>query len=78
MNQILIEYIQNEIIGEAEAISLDGEDDLLGSGLLDSLGMMRLIRFVEEEFDLKVLPEEMVIENFMTVNCITAYVESKS
>ncbi|WP_298500285.1 acyl carrier protein [uncultured Algibacter sp.] len=55
----------------------DDTEDLLGSGILDSLGMVQLIAFVEGEFNVQVGPEDMVIENFMTVNHIVNYIQSK-
>ena len=72
---IIIKYIQNNLlIGKGE-IELSPEDDLLGSGLIDSMGVMRLVGFVEETFKIKIPPEDIVIENFMDVNAITNYVE---
>lgn len=72
---IIIKYIQNNLlIGKGE-IELSPEDDLLASGLIDSMGVMRLVGFVEETFKIKIPPEDIVIENFMDVKAITNYVE---
>ena len=74
---IIIKYIQeNLLVGKGE-IELSPEDDLLGSGLLDSMGVMRLVGFIEENFNIKIPPQDIVIEHFMDVNAITKYVESK-
>ncbi|WP_299102884.1 phosphopantetheine-binding protein [uncultured Winogradskyella sp.] len=78
MDNTIINYIKNQLIVSDEAIDLDAEDDLLGSGLLDSLSMMKLVGFIEQEFKLKIPAQDMVIENFMTVACITNYLKSKS
>ena len=78
MNSTIINYIKNELIVGAEDIDIDAEDDLLGSGLLDSLGMMKLVSFIEKEFELKIPAQDMVIENFMTVACISDYLKSKA
>ena len=72
---IIIKYIQENLLSGKGEIDLSPDDDLLGSGLLDSMGVMRLVGFVEETFDLKVPPEDIVIENFMDVEAITKYVE---
>ena len=75
---IIIKYIQeNLLIGKGE-IELLPEDDLLGSGLIDSLGVMRLVSFVEETFNIKIPPEDIIIENFMDVKAITNYVEHQN
>ena len=73
---IIIKYIQDNLLTGKVEIELSPEDDLLGSGLLDSMGVMRLVAFVEETFNIKIPPEDIVIENFMDVKAITNYVES--
>ena len=73
MNEILIDYIQEQLLGGRGEVQLIPEDDLLGSGLVDSMGMMSLIAFIENHFELKVPPQDMTIENFMTVEAIGNY-----
>lgn len=73
---IIINYIQENLLVGKDAIELAPEDDLLGSGLLDSMGVMRLVGFVEETFNVKIPPEDIVIENFMDVKAITNYLKS--
>ena len=73
---IIIKYIQDNLLTGKGEIELLPEDDLLGSGLLDSMGVMRLVGFVEETFHIQIPPEDIVIENFMDVKAITNYVES--
>ncbi|MEM9142878.1 MAG: acyl carrier protein [Bacteroidota bacterium] len=75
MDKILIDYITDELTHETLDDTLETTDDLLGSGILDSLGMMKLILFIEERFQVKVPPEDMIIENFMTVGHITEYLQ---
>lgn len=74
---IVIKYIQDNLLTGKGKIELSPEDDLLGSGLLDSMGVMRLVGFVEETFNITIPPEDIVIENFMDVKAITNYVESQ-
>jgi len=77
MNDILINYINQTLLNNSQDDKIDVEDDLLGGGILDSLGMMKLILFIEKEFKLKVPPEDMTIENFMSVQNIGAYLTSR-
>jgi len=74
---VIIRYIQDNLLTGKGEIELSSEDDLLGSGLLDSMGVMRLVGFVEETFNIKIPPEDIVIENFIDVKAITNYVESQ-
>lgn len=49
------------------------DEDLLGDGMVDSLGMMRLLAHIEDTLDLEVPPEHFTIENFQTIAAIEAY-----
>ena len=75
MNKTLIDYIKTELLPGEEDLELTAEDDLLNSGLIDSLGIMRLIGHIEKTYDFKVPPQDMVIENFMSVDAISAYIQ---
>lgn len=77
MGEKIVRYIAEELHNNQMEETIEMEDDLLGTGILDSLGMMRLIRYVEEEFQIQVAPEEMTIENFMTVSAITEFIKTK-
>lgn len=77
MNETLIKYIQEQLLNNELEEGLDANDDLLGDGILDSLGMMKLILFIETEFDTKIPPQDMIIENFMTVRHIGNYLAKK-
>jgi acyl carrier protein len=74
MRETLIKYILEEIIADPKE-ELMTDDDLLNSGLIDSLGIMRLIAFIENEFGMKIPPQDMVIENFMSVEAIANYIQ---
>ena len=76
MKDKIVSYIKNKLASEPiEEIEVD--EDLLGSGLVDSIGMVQLILFIESEAAIKVLPEEMTIENFMTINHMLRFIDSK-
>lgn len=77
MDKLILDYIAKELTNEALEDDLDSDDDLLGGGILDSLGMMKLILFIEQEFEVKVPPEDMIIENFMTVDHIITYLNKE-
>jgi acyl carrier protein len=50
------------------------DDSFLANGLIDSLGMMQLVSFVESEFKLSVKDTDLVPENFDSVANIAAFV----
>jgi acyl carrier protein len=55
-----------------------GDDDsFLGSGLIDSLGIMQLASFVESQFSVRVPDTDLIPDNFDSVTRLAAYVERK-
>lgn len=57
--------------------SIQDEDPLLGNGVLDSLGVLEVVAFVETEFGIQVADEELVPESFQSIASITRFVEMK-
>lgn len=77
MNERIIQYIQEQLLGGDSEEDISVEDDLLNSGLLDSLGIVRLIAFIEGEYGIKVPPQDMVIANFVSVEAMVNYISNK-
>ncbi len=75
--EILRRFVIDELIGQAGDLELGTADDLLTSGLLDSLGVMRLVRFLEERFGVEVPAADVTIEHFLSLETILAYLESR-
>ena len=50
---------------------------LIEHKVVDSVGIYQLVSFIETEFGVEVLDEELVLENFATIDDITRLIESK-
>lgn len=57
---------------------LGAESELFSSGALDSVAMLQLITFVEEEAGIRVRPEEVTLDNFDSAARIVRFAESQS
>ncbi|MFK7936437.1 MAG: acyl carrier protein [Saprospiraceae bacterium] len=75
MQQTIINYIEQELLQEPLEDGLTTDEDLLTSGLLDSLSVMNLVSFLEEKFQLAIPPEDLTLDNFMTVDAMTSYLQ---
>ncbi|MGI9318789.1 MAG: acyl carrier protein [bacterium] len=75
MKQKLITYIQIELLNDQQTITPD--QDLLISGLIDSIGVMRLVGFIEREIEKTIPPKDITLENFGSVNLIASYIASE-
>lgn len=51
---------------------------LIESGGLDSLAILHLVSFLEDEFDIVLDNDDLVLENFATVGDVVRLVESKA
>ncbi len=60
-----------------ETRTLEVDASLLGTGIIDSTGILELISFLEETYGLKFKDEELVADNFDSVAKISTFVSSK-
>jgi acyl carrier protein len=73
--QRLSRFIATTLMHNEDADTLDREEPLLGSGILDSLGIMRLVVFIDETFGVAVPEDGLVPENFQTLRQLAAFVD---
>jgi acyl carrier protein len=73
----LRQFILKELL-MGRVASLADDDELLLSGLVDSLGAVRLITFIETELNAKIPPEDVIIENFQSVDAMAAYLAGRA
>lgn len=55
--------------------NFDGVNDIIEGGYLDSFELMALISMLGEEFDIEIDVDEIVPENFNSIEAIAAMVE---
>lgn len=53
------------------------ETSLLDEGIIDSMGVLELVEFVQSAFGISVQPDEVLRENFDSVSKVAAYVRRK-
>jgi acyl carrier protein len=61
-----------------EACEIADDVSLLALGITDSAGLMELVVLIEDAFQIDVQDNEIVPENFDTLNAIQAFVDRKS
>jgi len=70
-------HILEDYLFTDDQSKLGNDDSFLDKGILDSTGMLEVIHFLEDEFEISVEDEEMVPENLDSVSKIVAYVARK-
>ena len=68
----ILDFIHQELV--AADVSVNAGDDLLSGEILDSLAILRLATFVDEEFKIGMQPSDFLIENFQTAAVLTQFV----
>jgi acyl carrier protein len=68
-------FIEDDLL-MGQGVDFDSDDALLEEGIIDSLGLLEVVTFIETEFDITVDDAEVTLDNFGSVNAIAAFVKS--
>jgi acyl carrier protein len=69
------DYIRSEFQVDR---ALTPDENLLGSGILDSMSLLKLVTFLEERFGFEVRENEIVPDNFGSLEQLRAYVARRT
>jgi len=72
----LIKFIQDEFVRKRGG-EIKQDEDLLSSGLIDSLGILKLVSFMEEQFVIEIPSEDVVYENFHSIESMSRYLANR-
>jgi acyl carrier protein len=67
-------FILDELTPGRGIAAIGPDDDLLSRGIVDSLGVMALVEFLQERYGVRVGPEDLQPQNFRDVRSIEAFV----
>jgi acyl carrier protein len=72
----VVKFIRQNFLFD-ENHELGQEQSLLGSGVVDSTGILELIGYLEDTYSLKFKDSELVADNFDSVKRIAEFVQRK-
>ena len=70
------QFIRKNFLFDDKA-TLTNDQSLLGSGVVDSTGILELISFLEETYRVKFDDSELVADNFDTIDRISGFITAK-
>lgn len=75
----LEKFLLSEIISNSglDKNFIAPDENLISSGIIDSMGILKLVSYLEKSFNIKIANEEIVPENFQTLNSLVQFVEIK-
>ena len=71
----LRQYIGSELGRDVSGVA--DSESLLEAGVIDSMGVLELVSFIEKHYRIAVSEDEMMPENFDTVDAIAAFIERR-
>lgn len=74
---IVRNHIAGQFLPGEDPAALTDDVKLISEGVIDSLGSLRLVAFLEERFGVKVEGHEVDVDHLDTLSSIVALVQSK-
>lgn len=71
----IIAFIVDELVQDP-AVSIERDESLLTGEYIDSVGIMRLIAYLQSTFRVDIPPTDLVPDNFRSVRIMAAYLAS--
>jgi acyl carrier protein len=69
------QFLQSELGKDVSRLGSD--DSLLETGMIDSVGVMQLVAFLERSYAIKVGDDDLMPDNFDTLTAISTFVASR-
>ncbi len=73
--RMILDYVSTQLLADPEP-GLHEQEEILATGRIDSMSVMRLVSFIKEEFSITIPNEDLVVENFRSVDAIDTYLSS--
>lgn len=77
IKQTIHDYVRSEIIQNVAVEDIAEDDSLIEAGIIDSLGIQKLLSFIETNFSIRFSDDDIVPENFESVRSITELIQKK-
>ena len=78
IEQDVREFLRDNFPLSADGVVLEREDSLIEVGVIDSTGVLELIGFIEERYEVAIADEEVLPENLDSIASITRFVGEKT
>jgi acyl carrier protein len=69
-------FVRREFLFSADAPLAD--DDALFPDVIDSLGVMEVVDFIEQQYGIAIDEDELLVDNFRTLQAISSLVDRKA
>lgn len=77
IKNIITEFILNNFVFNDQNKNIDENLSLYEKGIIDSTGVLELVDFLEEKFEIKIEDEELVPDNLDSIKKIFIFIQRK-
>jgi acyl carrier protein len=77
IEQELREFVINNFLFGQGGDGLSNDDSFLEKGIIDSTGVLELVAFLEEKFQITLQDEELVPANLDSINYLVGFLQRK-
>lgn len=67
-----MDYVSAELLLDPEE-GLDEHEEILTTGRIDSMSVMRLVFFIKDEFSITIPNQDLVVDNFRSIDALDTY-----
>ena len=67
-----MDYVSAELLLDPE-LGLDEHEEILTTGRIDSMSVMRLVFFIKDEFSITIPNQDLVVDNFRSIEALDTY-----
>jgi len=78
VHQTLRAWIASELLADRPDVKVEDDTELLRSGFIDSLDIIRLVSFVHERFGIALSGVDVIPSNLRSVNVIAELIERRA
>jgi acyl carrier protein len=68
--EVLVRFIAREFLRDKDLTEIPEDLDLVSTGIIDSLGVLKVVAFLEESFGLSIEAEAMLPANFSSIGAM--------
>jgi acyl carrier protein len=77
IKKALRDFIVENFLPFAGVDSFEDDDSFMENGIIDSTGVLELLEFIEEQFNITVEDEEVIPDNLDSLNKMTSFIDGK-
>ena len=77
IKQTIRRYVLENFLFTDDDSALQDGDSFLAGGIIDSTGVLEIMLFIEETYDIKVEDDEMLPENLDSIDNLVVFIQRK-